>query len=183
MLLRELSRRTAVATRSAESFRIAATARVRVGVQTSPTAHRSSSTCINSGSTGSNLCAAAAAAAAAATAAAAAAVTGCTVLAATAEPLSNGKNRPLAPKHRVSIVAGVLRNASWAGDARCASLPAMLAHLEAAGYDGMETSVGDLTMMFFQDLSPEQAIPEINAAVRAAGGVVRLVALVDVKVI
>ena len=179
MLLRELSRRTAVATRSAESFRITATARVRVGVQTSPTAHRSSSS-----STGSNLCAAAAAAAAAATAAAAAAaVTGCTVLAATAEPLSNGKNRPLAPKHRVSIVAGVLRNASWAGDARCASLPAMLAHLEAAGYDGMETSVGDLTMMFFQDLSPEQAIPEINAAVRAAGGVVRLVALVDVKVI
>lgn len=33
----------------------------------------------------------------------------------------------------------------------------------------METSVGDLVMMFFQHLSPEQAIPEILVAVRDAG--------------
>ena len=43
--------------------------------------------------------------------------------AAAAQPFSTGKNRPLAPKHRVSIVAGVLRNAAWAGDRRCSSLP------------------------------------------------------------
>lgn len=42
--------------------------------------------------------------------------------------------RPIALQHRVSIVAGVLRNASWAGDPRCASLPQMLDHLRNAGY-------------------------------------------------
>ena len=78
-------------------------------------------------------------------------------------------NEPLAPRHRVSIVAGVLRNAVWEGDARCRDLPTLLRHLKSSGYDGSETGVGDLIMCFYQDKSPEEAIPIIVEEFRRAG--------------
>jgi hypothetical protein len=78
-------------------------------------------------------------------------------------------NEPLAPRHRVSVVAGVLRNAVWEGDPRCRDLPTLLRHLKSSGYDGSETSVGDLIMCFYQDKTPDEAIPIIVEEFRRAG--------------
>ena len=78
-------------------------------------------------------------------------------------------NRPLGPRHRVSIVGGVLRNATWAKDPRCRDLPTLLRHLKQSGYDGTETSVGDLIMMFMNEKTPEEAIPIIREEYRRAG--------------
>ena len=83
--------------------------------------------------------------------------------------LAKTANEPLAEKHRVSIVAGVLRNAVWEKDPRCRDLPTLLQHLKAAGYDGTETGCGDLIMCFYQDKSPEEAIPIIREEFRRAG--------------
>lgn len=78
-------------------------------------------------------------------------------------------NEPLAPNHRVSTVAGVLRNAVWEKDPRCRDLATLLQHLKTAGYDGTETGCGDLIMCFYQDKSPEEAIPIIREEFRRAG--------------
>ena len=112
-----------------------------------------------------------AAAAAAAAAAAVAAGAAAAVLQPTAPAGCLGKtaNEPLAAKHRVSIVAGVLRNAVWEKDPRCRDLPTLLQHLKTAGYDGAETGCGDLIMCFYQDKSPEEAIPIIREEFRRAG--------------
>eukprot|EP01043_Picozoa_sp_COSAG02_P032998 COSAG02_NODE_2230_length_9425_cov_5.740039_8_plen_417_part_00 len=83
--------------------------------------------------------------------------------------LAKTANEPLARKHRVSIVAGVLRNAVWEKDPRCRDLPTLLKHLKAAGYDGTETGCGDLIMCFYQDKSPEEAIPIIREEFHRAG--------------
>jgi hypothetical protein len=110
--------------------------------------------------------------AAAAAAAAAAAVGGVAVALQPAAPAScRGKtaNEPLGPRHRVSIVAGVLRNAVWEKDPRCRDLPTLLQHLKTSGYDGTETGCGDLIMCFYQDKSPEDAIPIIREEFRRAG--------------
>jgi hypothetical protein len=95
---------------------------------------------------------------AAAVAAAAAAVVATTVVATTSCSDVRSSNLPLADRHRVSIVAGVLRNACWEGDGRCRDLRSLLHYLRQAGYEGTETSVGDLMMMFYQDKSPEVRI-------------------------
>ena len=110
-----------------------------------------------------------AAAATAAAAAATAIVLGGEHAGPAAQCLPRTANQTLAPRHRVSIVAGVLRNASWEADPRLRDLGSMLQHLKSAGYDGTETSVGDLIMMFYQDKSPEEAIPLICAAYSRAG--------------
>jgi len=78
-------------------------------------------------------------------------------------------NEPLAPNHRVSIVAGVLRNAVWEKDPRCRDLATLLQHLKTAGYNGTETGCGDLIMCFYPDKSPEEAIPIIREEFRRAG--------------
>ena len=58
-------------------------------------------------------------------------------------------------------VTAVLRNACWEGDGRCRDLRSLLHYLRQAGYEGTETSVGDLMMMFYQDKSPEVRIGHI----------------------
>ena len=108
-------------------------------------------------------------------AAAAAAATAAGMAAAVLQPaapagcLAKTANEPLAAKHRVSIVAGVIRNAVWEKDPRCRDLPTILQHLKTAGYDGTETGCGDLIMCFYQDKSPEEAIPIIREEFRRAG--------------
>lgn len=106
-----------------------------------------------------------------AAAVAAGAATAAAVLlpAAPAGCLAKTANEPLAQKHRVSIVAGVLRNAVWEKDPRCRDLPTLLQYLKAAGYDGTETGCGDLIMCFYQDKSPDEAIPIIREEFRRAG--------------